>query len=286
MRTPPAAPPPPDLDAVLAGTPAPLASFLAFYLTRHAPRPLPQPDALGLLAWLDEFDTRRLWRENTGSAFLVRALTLLSDQAIVLEQRHQRAWGGDDHPQRIRPNEAAQQPRDPRTLPTTTTELCELLDQEAPLLARLFRASQQYYWANNYIWMGYHQAFAVVLMRVYDLWAALRTLADWWYADLCLRAAFRKVWEDLFGLDVPLPTLLKKQPLRLWQEREVFWRLMQEERDAQAKAQRAGQPLARWAPPRIWTEVIARWHAGDLPPELRRHATLPPEHAWRVRAYV
>ena len=261
--------PPPELEAVLAGESAPLTSFLYYYPIRNAPKLMPQPDALGVLGFVDDLDTQGLWRQTATTTFLVRGLTLLLDQANALEARHQRAWGGAEHPQRLRPNEAIQPPRDPKTLPLNLQELGALLDEELALCFRLARAGQQYYWARNFLWAGYHQAAAVVLSRVYDILALLLARTDWWYLEVCLRAAFRQIWEELFGLGIPLPSLLRKKPLPRWQERLLLEWMTRAEREARCLARLRKQPYVPPKPPRPFAEVLAAWQAGDLPPPTR-----------------
>ncbi len=233
----------------------PLVTLLCDTLMRHAPIVLPLPDVMGLLECVHpRLNLGHFTVTSDGSNYLCRAVTVVLDAALTAEQRHERAWGGKDDPQRFRQRDCMQEPLRRCDLPTSSHDIHKCLEQEFPLLLRLLRCARRFFWQRSLLWQACLQAAAIVLSRILLLWMHLRRLIGGWCAEVCLRAALRKTWELLFGTRLPLPDLLKKLPMTLRRERKTLRMFIEEGKNAQA------------LPPEPFAELVARWQAGLLPP--------------------
>jgi hypothetical protein len=246
---------PTSLDGIPEEELVPAATLLCDCLMRHAPAWVTLPDVMGVLEhahpWLD---VNLLTVISDGSNSLCRAVVEVMEAAITYEQRHQRAWGGKDDPQRFRQRDCIQVPLDRKKLPRTSHDLDKRLVAEMPLLLRLLRCARRFFWRGNLLWQACLQAAAIVLSRVLLLWLALRRKIGGWCAQVCLRAALRKAWLMLFGAGAELPKLLKKLPMTLRRERKTLRLFIKEHKN--------GGVL----PPEPFAELVARWQAGLLPP--------------------
>jgi hypothetical protein len=246
---------PTSLDDVPEDELLPLATLLCETLMRRAPVAVALPDVLGVLEHVHPQLKLGLFTvPSAGSNYLCRALTVVLDAALTAEQRHERAWGSKDDPQRFRQRDCIQEPLRRFQLPATSHALHQRLSDEVPLLLRLLRWTRRFFWQRNLLWGACLQAAAIVLSRILLLWLALRRKIGGWCAHVCLRAALRKAWALLFGGRAPLPDALKKLPMTLRRERKTLLIFCKEGMDAGA------------LPPEPFAELIARWQAGLLPP--------------------
>ncbi len=236
-----------------------LLTFLRGYLFLGAPaeaEPLPRRFPL-----LGRVSAGPFLNEGYVSTLLCRVLPGFLAKGAELRRRHKAACGGWRHPNRFSLRDVPQAPADLDELRrASSARLCERLFEELRLLMRLLRATQRCYWKpvkdwpERAEWMRawYDRHFAVVqvLLRIVHICARLRKRGTSWYASECLRWQLRRLWEDLFGPNVPQTSAVCKWllPQELPEEIEqiITIRLLWE--------RERGQPV-----PSFFAELVAFW---------------------------